>query len=176
MKNIISLALALLFAASLVAQSKPAAKTRFASVYTNFTSNCKSYDGENGSDGYSICRGPGGYKIQNYFAAAAALYVASFKDENASYGFPMLALDFDDRKTKVEWRTANGKPFAMIMRIPTYGPAKEGKYFGPVNGEELFVRGLKGFDFETKVDAKTPGANAKARELADAEYLRIVKN
>jgi hypothetical protein len=88
----------------------------------------------------------------------------------------MLALDFDDRKTKVEWRTANGKPFAMIMRIPTYGKAKEGEYFGPVNGEQLFVRGLKGFDFETTVDAKTPNANARARELADAEYLKIKGN
>jgi len=173
MKNIVALAITCLFAVSVIAQTKPAAKTRFTSIYTNFTTDCKSFAGENGSDGYSMCRGPGGYKIENYFAAAAALYVANYKGENTPYGFPMLALDFDDRKTKVEWRLANGKPFAMIMRIPTYGKAKDGEYFGPVIGEQLFIRGLKGFDFETSVDAKTSNPNAKARELADSEYLKI---
>jgi hypothetical protein len=174
MKNIIALAVTLLFAASLSAQTKAPAKTRFTSVYTNFTSNCKTVDGENGSDGASFCRGPGGYEIENYFAAAAALYVATYKGENTPYAFPMLDLTFDDRKTKVEWRMANGKPFAMIMRIPVYAkPRNDNEYFGPVIGEQLFIRGLKGFDFETQVDVKTLNANAKARELADAEYLRI---
>jgi hypothetical protein len=174
MKNIVAFAVTLLFAASVFAQTKPAAKTRFTSVYTNFTSNCKTIEGENGSDGASFCRGPGGYEIENYFAAAAALYVATYKGENTPYGFPMLALDFDDRKTKVEWRLANGKPFAMIMRIPTYAkPRNDNEYFGPVIGEQLFIKGLKGFDFEMQVDTKSPSPNAKARELADAEYVRI---
>ncbi len=174
MKNIVALALTFLFAATVFAQTKPAAKTRFASVYTNFTTSCKTFAGdENGSDGYSICRGPGHYRIRNYYAAAAALYVAEFKNENVPYAFPMLALTFDDRKTRVEWRMANGKPFAMIMRVPVYGKAKDGEYFGPVIGEQLFIRGLKGVDFETTVDTKTPHPNAKARELADAEYVRI---
>src|SRR4051794_17878502 len=90
MKNSMVIALTLLFAAGLFAQSKSAAKTRFTSVYTNFTTNCKTIDGENGSDGASFCRGPGGYEIENYFAAAAALYVASYKGENTPYAFPML--------------------------------------------------------------------------------------
>ena len=76
MKNIIALAITFLLAVSVFAQTRPAAKPRFTSVYTNFTTNCKFYDGENGSDGYSVCRGPGGYKLQNSFAAAAAMYTA----------------------------------------------------------------------------------------------------
>ncbi len=36
----------------------------------------------------------------------------------------------------------------------------------------MIVRGLKGFeDIDFKVDAKTPNANVKARELADNAYL-----
>lgn len=160
------------FAVAGLAQAKP----KFTSFYSNFTTNCKDYDGSNGSDGYSICRGPGGYRIRHYYAAAATIYVAEIKGDDTNYGFPMLDLKFNDQKTKVEWRLANGKPFAMIMRIPTYGTPKDGEYFGPVTGEQLFVRGLKGFDFETSVDARSPGANAKARELADAAYLKSKAN
>lgn len=175
MKNIlIAAALVFVCAASGLAQAKP----KFSSVYTNLTTNCKDFDGENGSDGYSICRGPGGYRIRNWYAAAATLFGAELKgDDSANYAFPMLDLKFDRRKTKVEWRTANGKPFAVIMRIPTYAePRNDNEYFGPVNGERLFIRGLKGFDFETEVDVKTPSPNAKARELADAAYLKIKGN
>ena len=175
MKNFIILVLMLTLASAANAQ-KAAAKTTFTSVYSNFTTDCKNYDGSNGSDGYSICRGPSGYKIRHYYAAAATIYNAELKGDDQSYSFPMLDLKFNDQKTKIEWRMANGNPFAMIMRIPTYAPAAGDEYFGAVNGEVLFIRGLKGFDFEAKVDAKAPNANAKARELADAEYAKIKGN
>jgi hypothetical protein len=37
----------------------------------------------------------------------------------------------------------------------------------------LFIVGLKGFEYiDGKIDAKAPDANAKAREMADASFLR----
>jgi hypothetical protein len=69
---------------------------------------------------------------------------------------------------------ANGKPFAVIMRIPTYAaPTKDTDYWGPVNGAKLIIRGLKGFDIDEEVDAKLPDSNARAREISDAAYRRI---
>jgi len=167
MKNMTALVLFFVITATGPAQ-KPLVKTRFGSVYSNLTTNCKNFAGSNGSDGYSICSGPSGYRIRNYYAAAAALYVVELKDDKGSYPLPMLDLGFDDRKTIVEWRTADGKPFAVIMRIP--------KYFGPVNGERLVIRGLKGIDLDMSIDGRVPGANRTAREIADTAYLRITSN
>jgi hypothetical protein len=81
----------------------------------------------------------------------------------------------DYSKVKLEWRMANGKPFAVIMRVFKYGEEKknESDYWGKKIGEELKIVGLKGFEnIDFKVDAKTPDANAKARELADNGYLK----
>jgi hypothetical protein len=177
MKNF-SIAVLLILACTGIAlsQRKPAAPT-FASVYTNFTTSCKNFDGEGGTDGYSVCRGPGGYDIRVYFSAASSHYNAEMrKEESSNFPIAMLPVDFNDRKTRVEWRTANGKPFAVIMRTPTYAdPIKEGEYYGPVNGGRLVIKGLKGIDVDTSVDVKTPNANKAAREIADAAYLKTLK-
>ena len=176
MRNMTALVLLLVTTTAVPAQ-KPLVKTRFGSVYSNLTTNCKNFAGSNGSDGYSICSGPGGYQIRNYYAAAAALYVVELKGGEASYPLPMLDLGFDDRKTIVEWRTADGKPFAVIMRIPTYAKARDEKeYFGLVNGERLVIRGLKGIDLDMSIDGRLPGANKTAREIADTAYLRRTRN
>lgn len=154
------------------------AKPKFASVYSNFTTNCKNFDGENGSDGYSLCRGPGGYRIRVYYSAASSYYNAELvKEEGSNFPIAMADLNFNDRKTRVEWRTADGKPFAVIMRVPTYaGPKKETDYYGPVNGHTLVVVGLKGVAVDATINAAEPNANAKARELADAAYLKAKRN
>lgn len=80
--------------------------------------------------------------------------------------------DFNQNKIKVEWRTANGKPFAVILRVSKYGDTDdENPYIGKKIGEELIVMGLKGFEnIDFKVDSKTPNANVKAREMADSNY------
>jgi len=88
----------------------------------------------------------------------------------------MQPLDYD-LKRKVEWRFANGKPFAVIFRIDvTKGSSADGiDMWSKENktGEALVVKGLKGFEhIDFEVDAKTPNANAKAREMADAAYAK----
>ncbi len=163
-----SLAIAI-FAVSISAQVKT---PKFTSVYTSLKTSCKSYDGSNGSDGYSICKGPGGYQVRIYYSAAATQIVAEQKGKDGNFPISMANLDFKWEKSKLEWRLANGKPFALIMRIPKYADPADGEYFGKVTGQELVVTGLLGFEsLKTSINAKTTGANALAREAADAEYL-----
>jgi hypothetical protein len=73
----------------------------------------------------------------------------------------------------VEWRLANGKPFALIMRKYAYAGSEQCATGGKITGESLIVVGLKGYEIDETVDAKTPNANAKARDLADKAYARV---
>ena len=158
------------FAASISAQGKKA--PTFTSVYTNLKTGCKSFDGSNGSDGYSICRGPGGYQLRIYYSAASTHINAERKGKDDNYPIATASVGFNWDKTKIEWRLAKDKPFAVIIRIPKYGEPAEGEYYGKVIGQELVVAGLLGFEgLDTKIDARTAGANALAREAADSAYL-----
>ena len=158
------------FAASIFAQVKKAPK--FTSVYTSLKTTCKSFDGSNGSDGYSVCKGPAGYQVRIYYSASTTQIGAELKGKDDTFPVSSAALDFKWESSKIEWRLANGKPFALIMRIPKYADPADGQYFGKVTGQELVVTGLLGFEsLKTSIDAKTTGANALAREAADAEYL-----
>jgi hypothetical protein len=152
------------------AQKNPGVK--FTSVYTNLGTSCKFHDGENGTDGYSICKGPTGYRIRIYSAAAATFINAESTGKEGNFSIKMVSLDFNESKTKVEWRLANGKPFALIMRVPKYGDPADSEYIGKVIGQELVVVGLLGHEkISATFDVKTTGVNAKAREEADKGYF-----
>ena len=156
-------------AVSVSAQVKP---PKFASVYTNLAMGCKSWPGSNGSDGYSICKGPGGYQVRIYYSAATTQMNAELKGTDHNFPGITAAIGFEWDKLKLEWRLANGKPFALIMRQPRYAEPADGEYFGKVIGQQLAVIGLLSFeDLDTKIDTKTAGANALAREVADSAYL-----
>ena len=98
--------------------------------------------------------------------------MAAGADKKTSISLVSQDFDFDQQKRKVEWRMADGKPFAVIMRVNKYdGVQDDTHYNGKKIGEELIVKGLKGFDqIDFTVDAKTPNANQKARDLADQGY------
>jgi hypothetical protein len=83
----------------------------------------------------------------------------------------MQALNYSQKT--IEWRLANGKPFAVIMRVYEYAGNDLCATNGKVTKESLVVKGLKGFEIEETVDAKTPNANLKAREVADKAYAKI---
>lgn len=164
-------ALLLVFTSASFAQNKP---TRFTSAYTDLGKPCKTLRGTNGTDDASLCRGIGGYRVRIYSSAATLQINAERTEKDDSFPLATLNIDFDARKTRIEWRLANGNPFAAIMRVPVYGkPDDDNPYFGKVIGEELIIRGLKGFDIDSSVDAKTPNANVKAREIADKAYSRL---
>lgn len=152
----------------------------FSSVYTNLNTECKNAFrsvGE-GQDMPLRCKGYGGYSVYIYYSAFGS-HIA-IQSKNKSDDSPAIAsqgLDYSDQKgRKVEWRMANGKPFAVILRISNYEgePTEPGE--SPFSdkykkGESLIVKGLKGYErIDFTLDAKPANANVKAREMADQAY------
>jgi hypothetical protein len=160
---------ALLALSAFASAQKP---VRFTSLYSRLDGNgCKTLRGGQGTDDALLCKGVAGYSVEVYYSAAAMHIAASRKQDPQSSGIATLNLDFDYSKSRLEWRLADGKPFAVIMRVPRYGDPKEFEYFGKVIGQQLFVAGLGGYDIFEQIDAKLPDANAKAREAADKAFL-----
>lgn len=152
--------------------------TKFSSVYTDLKTQCKSITEAEmeGEDTPLRCKGYGGYEINIDFSATSSHLTVQPKGHNEdSINLGMQSLDYDSTH-KVEWRLANGKPFAVIIRVDNPKDNLDAsEMWRPENkaGESLLVRGLKGhekIDFE--VDAKTPNANEKARVLADGAYAK----
>ncbi len=155
---------------------------KFTSQYTDLKTVCrdafKVKKGEEyGGDMPLKCRGYGGYEINIGYSALAAQFsinrIGSDEDVVVS---TMQPLDYD-MKRRVEWRFANGKPFAVIYRIDvTRGSSADGMdMWSKENktGESLVVKGLKGYErIDFEVDARTPNANLKAREMADAAFAK----
>lgn len=157
---------------------KTAGATKFSSVYTNTGADCKTISGGEGTDDASDCRGAGGYRL-HIWASAANLWIGvETPDKKDRITIATQGFDFDRKPHVVEWRTANGKPFAVILRLAKYDESNEqDPYGGKKIGEELTVSGLKGYeDIEFTIDAKTPNANLKAREMADEAYRQKQKN
>lgn len=123
-----------------------------------------------GSDIPTRCRGYGGYDVYIYYSACASILTLDKGEENISLG--MQALGWTQKT--VEWRLANGKPFAVIIRMYDYVNDDLCTAENKIKGSSLLVKGLKSYDINETVDTKsTPNANAKARELADAGYAKI---
>lgn len=139
----------------------------FTSVYTDLKKDCKDKfnDSDNDHDMPVVCKGPGGYWIDVEFSACCE----HMKVEGEN-GF---ILRFPEQRfvtvmnRKLEWRLANGKPFAVIFRIDKYkgditlSPEK--------SGEVLLVKGLNGFQsIDLEVDLKQhTNPFQEARKLAD---------
>ena len=147
-------------------------KPAFDSVYTNLSKSCKVLKAGAGQDDASLCEGIGGYRVRIYSSAAATHVVAEFKGSDDTFPIATVGLDFNGTRGKIEWRTAGGKPFAIIMRVPKYGPTSDDNpYLGKLIGEELVITGLKNFEkLSLSIDSKKPGANAEARAIADRAY------
>jgi len=150
------------------------AQNIFSSVYTDMKKDC-AYEPapsgeEEGGDPAAFCTGYGGYRIYMYFSANSAVVgvmrtsdaadVMTLGTERVSYG---------DRGEKIEWRTASGKPFAVIMRVTKY---RDG-VGGAAVGSTLVVRGLPGWEhIRADIDGSLPDANARARAAADAGWKK----
>ena len=169
-----SIAVIILVAGASFAQKPPTrSQTKFTSVYTNLMRDCRVSRGTNGTDDAGVCRGVGGYQVRIYSSAAAVHINVEIKGTDDSFSLATVGTDFDESKSRIEWRLADGKPFAVIIRVPEYGdPTRDSPNLGEVIGEELNVQGLKRFaSLSFSIDAKESNANAKARELADRAYL-----
>lgn len=162
-----------IFAVAIVVLSLSAVASAqdFTSTYTTLMSNCKVSGGKNGSDPVKVCKGSGDYNLRVYSSAASTHVVAERNKPEASIPVATVGLDFSEGKSPIEWRMADGKAFAIIMRIPKYDAPAEGEMRGKVIGESLVVVGLAGFEAVSgTIDAGQAEANLKARELADAAY------
>jgi hypothetical protein len=156
--------------------ASPQAKPVFSSNYTTLlkcgsgmTKKEERESEKNGSDIPSKCKGMGGYSVDISYSACASSFSLTRGDENISLGMQSVGW----KQKTVEWRLADGKPFAVIMRVYEYAGDDMCSNGGKIKGESLMVRGLKGFEhIEESVDAKTPNANVKAREIADKGYAR----
>lgn len=174
MKHLVMLlALFALFSAGSVYAQKTPAATKFSSRYTNLDKDCKTLRGGDSQDDAYDCKGVGGYRMYVGSSAAALSISVTTPVTEDPIQIAMQDFDWDQTKIKVEWRLADGKPFAVIIRTFKYSgdKANDYDYWGKKTGEELRIVGLKGFEnIDFTVDAKTPDANVKARELADNGY------
>jgi len=166
--------------ASALAQTESGRKIKFSSAYTNLKTECRSAltpkeekeSEEMGEDIPSLCRGYGGYEIfLGSHGAITQLQVRTKRDDEVRVSETMLYSD-PIYIRQVEWRLANGVPFAVIFRRDVYqendDPAKAKKI-----GEVLRVIGLKDKRIDFEVDVKkTPNPNQEARRLADEAYTR----
>ncbi len=157
----------------------------FTSVYTDLNKDCtgavKESEVGEGQDMPLKCKGYGGYYISiGYSAMASHVGVQMEGDEEFMVGLVNAGIGYNDEPgRKIEWRMADGKPFAVIVRATSYDEDKasqtgdspyQDKY---KTGESLLVKGLKGYErIDFKVDAKDPKANEKAREMADSNYAK----
>ncbi|HYW69677.1 MAG TPA: hypothetical protein VE961_01505, partial [Pyrinomonadaceae bacterium] len=154
----------------------PQTKPVFSSQYTPLT-NCGSgmskkeerQAEQNGSDIPSKCKGLAGYSVDISYSACSSSLSLNRGDENISLAMQAIAW----KQKVLEWRLADGKPFAVILRVYEYAGNDLCSTAGKIKSETLMVQGLKGFEhIQESVDARTPNANVKAREVADAGYAK----
>src|SRR6185295_13934006 len=147
---------------------------RFSSIYTNLTkcgsglTKAQEKEAEaQGSDIPTRCKGLGGYEVYIYYSACTSEFGLEKGEEHISLATQAVSWT----QKVVEWRLADEKPFAIILRTYDYKGNDQCATGGRVTGESLIVKGLKGYEhIDGKIHGKTPNANVKARELADAGY------
>ncbi len=156
-----------------------AQKAKMSSVYTNMQTDCKAESKSVGDEVPFICKAVGGFRVRIIPAGAWAetVEIVNAKGETVAslgivgYGYTAV------KNRKIEWRMANGKPFAVILRVNTYDEAKANEVGDSPflakykTGEKLLIRGLTGYsqiDFE--IDGKDKSSNLKAQKKADENF------
>lgn len=149
--------------------------TKFSSIFTSFKKNCsnKFTDLEEGQDMPIICNGPGNYKIEiNYSACCEYIQIALNND--FILDLPHQIISTVDSRI-LEWRLANGKPFAIILRVDKY--KGDIAFEAQKDREVLLVKGLNGFNkinHEVDMNGKSD-SNLEARRLADRSYMQLLE-
>ena len=166
---------AYVFGISISARRKRA--PTFASAYTDVKAQCVNPAPANNEAQHSslFCKGPGNYRLHIFDSAEALEISAQTVDGQSSTRLATQSLTWDQQPRKIEWRLADGKPFAVILRVFKYsGKGQYPRQEKPI-GEVLLVKGLPGYEhIDAEVDVKTTkNANEKARNLADGNYDKV---
>jgi hypothetical protein len=132
MKNLLTIILIYLsLSAADIYGQKASPAVEFSSAYTDLNRDRKTIRGEGGTDDASNCRGIGGYRVHVWFSATTQQIGAETPGTKEMIPLATFGLDFDQTKVKVEWRMANGKPFAVILRVHKYGETdQDNPYIG----------------------------------------------
>lgn len=178
-------AAALLFLAVSLSRAQVASisdrKIKFSSVYTDLKTECKSAltkaeekEAEAiGDDIPQVCRGYGGYEILLASHGTMTQFQVRMKNSKAEQDVvaqETLYIGDPIYTRKVEWRLADGVPFAVIFRRDINDEPEDPSMKKKI-GEALRVLGLKNDKIDFEVDVKkTPNANEEARRLADNAY------
>lgn len=168
-------------------------QTKFASVttpvFTAASRECKTDDSymSEGDELGKVCPGSGKYKLLLSGAAARVNYgIVVPKTDFAVYLHPLeqgaaenfVRADLYDEKigSQIEWRMADGVPFAVIVRMAFYKNTGRRKNFANPKSkaaEFIFVRGLRGFE-DLQEDLTTTDtaydAQEQAHKIADEFY------
>lgn len=154
---------------------------KFSSRYTEMAKDCKAVEEE--AEGIE-CKYVGRYHVIAGYGAVTENVLVETRDAHVT--IQLSPTRGENSLTRgagiIEWRLANGKPFAVIARFAFFDAAKvlaavdrnETAFQESFKlGEVLIVKGLEGYeDIDFEVDPKTPNANARARELADGAYAK----
>ncbi len=132
----------------------------FTSEYTDLAKDCRwafaDAELEEGQDNALRCKGSGGYGLFIFFSAEnAMLTVENARGDSVTDAQLVLS---DHQHGKVEWRIADGRPFAIIVRVKPHDAP-----------ETLEIRGVDG---HRAIHGSVPVAgrwNANARARAEAE-------
>ena len=125
------------------------------------------------------CKPVSGYRIISaYHSLLEQMWIETVSGKEVARIPSIEAGQFTRNFGKVEWRLADGKPFAVITRfaIFTYEEVEANKDLTNDYSkfpQILVVKGLTGFEqIDFEIDAKSNNANKKARDLADATYKK----
>jgi hypothetical protein len=145
----------------------PAGATPAASPGPRFTSEttplypsdqCKTLiPGEDGSDPTLGCPALPGYEVVIRFSAWATHVEITGPETNVSFGGYLGG--------EIEWRLADGKPFAVIVSV---NPDEERR--DDPRSTRLELRGVAGWSIEADVPADAKDAAQAARDQADAAF------
>lgn len=159
-------------------QIKPTSKIKFTSVYTKLDSKtCKSkWKPESDEDEVPyFCDGYKDYKIYINTHGISNFYIGREISENMELwtSLKLPSFLFSGFSQTIEWRLADGEPFACIVRAEYDKQIFNLDEKGWAN--ELGVQNLKGFaPISVSIDAsKNKRANEEARERADAGYRKL---
>ncbi len=148
-----------------VASDAAAVEPRFESGYTDLAKDCRAAfdqkEVEEGQDMPQRCRGPAGATLYIYFSAEESFLQVETAAGTSQLEEALRLSDYD--RGKVEWRMADGVPFAIIVRTRK----AEGR------AETLEVRGV-GTHRTIVGSVRVAGranANIEARSLADRGYI-----
>lgn len=150
------------------AKNKPKTRT-FSSLFSDLSSNCLPPTPKTPLKKNITCKGVGKYNFQISYSDSKYYLSVTHLSKSKTEIFPKIMLqDSHHLKTnKIEWRTAHGKPFAIL--IPALKWDETG---GKIIRSHLAVRGLVGFEFISySLQSKNMViASKKARQLLDYEY------